>query len=558
MNVTITLDSGLGADLGPNFNLTTPGGTVTPSTATRAELLAGKLVSVSDTSTNIFVTSTGVCTNTLTINIAGITTSTSTTSTSTSTTSTTSTSTSTSTTSTTTTLAPESFSLGYHATVGWQSCYTSPTTYYGFNGDIIQNGTYLFTDILLTTKAPVGYYSNGSNYYYIPSSCNEYTFTNNLGYNANVSYTDCNSVSQTLTVYDGTTSSVVCLDTIDTLNGLTANYNGLGSCTPNTIGILESETICPTTSTSTSTTSTSTSTSTSTTSTSSTTSTTTEAPTTTSTSSTTTTEPPTSTTTSTSSTTSTTTIPLPPGETSTTTTTSTSTSTTEAPTTTSTTTQPGPCQVSLSPSNIDGPTACDNWNNVIDRTTYYALYYPCSATNSQQLYTDSGLTTLIPNGWYSNGTNYWLVAGGAGTLNSQTVCPGPTTTSTTTTSTSTSTSTSTTTLPPTVDIYISNTSLDLPIGGMTINGVAVTWISGVDFYVNDGDAGYFESYETGTQTVVISYAAHTPGQRIIFVDSNSVSTCHDTSGGASTFTITGAVITDGTQITVTAEDGICA
>jgi len=94
---------------------------------------------------------------------------------------------------------------------------------------------------------------------------------------------------------------------------------------------------------------------------------------------------------------------------------------------------------------------------------------------------------------------------------------------------------------------------------MTINSVAVTWISGVDFYLNaPNDAGYFESYETGTQTVVISYAAHTPGQRITFVDSNSVSTCHTTGGGASTFTITGATITDGTQITVTAEDGICA
>jgi hypothetical protein len=354
----------------------------------------------------------------------------------------------------------------------------------------------------------------------------------------------------------------------------------------------------------------------------------------------------------------------------------------------------------LSPSNIDGPTACDNWNNVIDRTTYYALYSGCSATNGQQLYTDSGLTTLLPNGWYSNGTNYFQVVGGNGTLTNSTACPGPTTTSTTTTSTSTSTSTttiapatftgfislvdeatacsggeyglvtvtvqggstlctatqvtslssatygnvyndfisnqtfyinrlgnvrtfqrdgaaqtgtpqaacvscptttSTTTEPPitttstteapttttttteaptttstttlaptttstttlapasTVDIYINNTSMDLPIGGMTINGVAVTWISGVDFYLNaPNDAGYFESTETGTQTVVISYAAHTPGQRIIFVDSNSVSTCHDTSGGASTFTITGAVITNGTQITVTAEDGICA
>ena len=100
--------------------------------------------------------------------------------------------------------------------------------------------------------------------------------------------------------------------------------------------------------------------------------------------------------------------------------------------------------------------------------------------------------------------------------------------------------------------------MDLPIGGMTINGVAVTWVSSVDFYVNDGDAGYFESSETGTQTVVISYAAATSGQRIIFVDSNSVSTCHTTGGGASTFTITGATITSGTTINVSAEDGICA
>jgi hypothetical protein len=130
-------------------------------------------------------------------------------------------------------------------------------------------------------------------------------------------------------------------------------------------------------------------------------------------------------------------------------------------------------------------------------------------------------------------------------------------TTTTTSTTEPPTTTTTTTAAPTVDIYINNTSMDLPIGGMTINGVAVTWVSSVDFYVNDGDAGYFESYETGTQTVVISYAAHTSGQRITFVDSNSVSTCHTTGGGASTFTITGATITDGTQITVTAEDGIC-
>jgi hypothetical protein len=100
--------------------------------------------------------------------------------------------------------------------------------------------------------------------------------------------------------------------------------------------------------------------------------------------------------------------------------------------------------------------------------------------------------------------------------------------------------------------------MDIPIGGMTINSVAVTWVSSVDFYVNANDAGYFESTEIGTYDVVISYAAHTAGQRITFVDSNGTPTCHTTGGGVGTFTITGAVITSGTQITVTAEDGICA
>jgi hypothetical protein len=363
----------------------------------------------------------------------------------------------------------------------------------------------------------------------------------------------------------------------------------------------------------------------------------------------------------------------------------TTTTTTEAPTTTTTTTVLTPCQVSLSPSNIDGATACDNWNNVIDRTVYYALYYPCSAVNSQQLYTDSGLTTLIPNGWYSDGTNYFQVVGGNGTLINSTACTGTTTTttaasttttttttagpttyqylgkatpnsadsatacstystirsyyslkstlasiavndiiydsypstptngggnwvaltvggvgdkysfqidaygvvtatggncsggttttttaastttttttSTTTTSTSTSTSTTTlgTTAAPTVDIYIGNVgSLDIPITGMTINGVAVTWFgSGPDFILSAGDNGSFTSTQIGTYDVVISYGTHTPGQRISFTDSDNVVTCQTLSGSGGTFTITNAAITAGTTISVEGLDGVC-
>jgi len=65
-NITLTLGGGLGADLGPNFNLTANVGSVTPSTATKTELTAGKSVSVDDAATQVTVTSTGTCTNGIT------------------------------------------------------------------------------------------------------------------------------------------------------------------------------------------------------------------------------------------------------------------------------------------------------------------------------------------------------------------------------------------------------------------------------------------------------------------------------------------------------------
>lgn len=110
MTVTLTLNAGLGADLGPNFNLTADVGSVTPSTATLAELLAGKNVDVDNTATQVTITSTGTCTNAATLNISGIPTTTTTTTTTTAapttTTTTTTTAAPTTTTTTTTTIAP--------------------------------------------------------------------------------------------------------------------------------------------------------------------------------------------------------------------------------------------------------------------------------------------------------------------------------------------------------------------------------------------------------------------------------------------------------------------
>jgi hypothetical protein len=505
MQILLTLNSGLGADTGPNFNLTANVGSVSPSTATKSELLAGILVTIDDTATQVMVTSVGVCTTSINISVSGITTSTttlavtsftlgydnsnfftsctnytsspqtfystvgstliegtilyddigltslssngyysdgtnwwritsgdgviySTGACATTTTTSTTTTVAPTTTSTTTTLAPTTttststttlanavFSLGYDASVGWQSCYAARTNYYSYAGDIVQNGTYLFTDITLSTKAPVGYYSDGANYYYVASICNEYTFTNTLGYDESVEYYDCSGTPQTLLVYDGTTSSAVCVDSITNLNGLTANNNGLGSCTPNSVGILQNATPCPTTST-TSTTSTSTSTtSTSTTSTST-------------------------------STTSTSTS-----------TTSTSTTTTAAPTTTTTTSGGGGTTsttttlsytpFSLTYSNTAGATACTDYATPTNRNVYYAGPGATLGTGTV-LYTTSALTTPVANGYYSNGANYWNTAANAGNLQNQTVCAGVTSSTTSTTTTQPPTTT-TTTQPPT-------------------------------------------------------------------------------------------------------------
>jgi hypothetical protein len=51
-------------------------------------------------------------------------------------------------------------------------------------------------------------------------------------------------------------------------------------------------------------------------------------------------------------------------------------------------------------------------------------YYSASSvlTNSVVVYQDSALTTVVPDNYYSNGVNNWLVTGGNGTLTTETSC----------------------------------------------------------------------------------------------------------------------------------------
>jgi hypothetical protein len=486
MNILVTLNSGLGADTGPNFNLTADVGSVTPSTATKSELLAGKFVDVNASATQITVTSTGTCTTSIVLNIVGQTTttttsaassfvlgydvsdffaacidygvspttfystsgtslgigeflysnpslstvaddgyysdgtnwwrvrfgagyiastgscSTTTTTTSTSTTqapTTTTTSTSTSTSTTTTTLAPDSFNLGYDASIGWQACYATTATYYVASGDILEIGTYLYSDIGLSTPAVDGYYSNGSNYW-------------EVAFGELISEAPCPTTSTTSTTSTSTST------------------------------------------TSTSTTSTSTSTTTSTTTAAPTTTTTTEAPTTT----TTTAAPTTTTTTAAPTTTTTTTLP---GDTTTTSTTQapTTTTTTAAPTTTTTTAAPTTTTTTAAPTTTTttaAPTTTTTTiasNSVLITPDSYAgtttscaatatlnVYYLGTLGDGVTLYTDSGLTTPFDGDgdFYKIGSNDVGRINGIGIISNYTNC------STTTTTTAAPTTTTTT------------------------------------------------------------------------------------------------------------------
>jgi hypothetical protein len=69
MNVILTLNAGLGVDLGPNFTLTANVGVVSPNTATKSELLAGKSLVINNAATNVRATSVGTCTNYIIVNL---------------------------------------------------------------------------------------------------------------------------------------------------------------------------------------------------------------------------------------------------------------------------------------------------------------------------------------------------------------------------------------------------------------------------------------------------------------------------------------------------------
>lgn len=121
----------------------------------------------------------------------------------------------------------------------------------------------------------------------------------------------------------------------------------------------------------------------------------------------------------------------------------TTTTTTAAPTTTTTTVAFYSFLLNSTDGLGTGPAACADYAS-FNRQTYYASFANGpTIQNGTFLYTDSALTTAIPDGYRSDGTTYWNFQGG------DTGDNGNPCNTTTTTSTSTTTSTTTTTAAPT-------------------------------------------------------------------------------------------------------------
>jgi hypothetical protein len=137
-----------------------------------------------------------------------------------------------------------------------------------------------------------------------------------------------------------------------------------------------------------------------------------------------------------------------------------------------------------------GNAACEDY--VATPSTYYAA--PGSTfTNGTILYTDSSLTTLAPDGFYSDGTNYCQISGGDGTLVGISPC---TLTTTTTTSTTTEASTTTTTTTSTTTLAVSCNNYNI-VGTPSIS---VEWFDcGGSFFTQTvGAGGITVCAETGT------------------------------------------------------------
>jgi hypothetical protein len=108
---------------------------------------------------------------------------------------------------------------------------------------------------------------------------------------------------------------------------------------------------------------------------------------------------------------------------------------------------------------------------------------------------------------------------------------------------------------PFTTFYIDNSSLDIIITNVTVDGNSLSNISGSGFPVYAG-SNITGEYAQGTFDVIIYYSASNSGQRIETNDSNLNFTCTNASTGSNSITLSGAAVGGG-AFQIYAYDGTC-
>jgi len=163
-----------------------------------------------------------------------------------------------------------------------------------------------------------------------------------------------------------------------------------------------------------------------------------------------------------------------------------------------------------------------------------SVYYTGTLGNGTILYFSPSLTNVFDAdgsfGWYWISGYSFQYSGG---IYNYGACPSPTL------------------------FYISNSSLDISITDVQVNGVSLYGATGAGFPVNSGDSINAYSTQLGTQNVNIFYTNSIYGQNIQGYDSNLIYYCNDTIGvGAHTAQFGGAYVGSGT-FQIYAYDGSC-
>lgn len=104
-------------------------------------------------------------------------------------------------------------------------------------------------------------------------------------------------------------------------------------------------------------------------------------------------------------------------------------------------------------------------------TTYYSYCTTGILSIGCKLFTDTGRTTAVANGFYSDGSNSYTVSGGVGEITSIFICPATTTTTAAPTTTTTAAPTTTTTAAPTTTTTAAptTTTTAAPTGRISYN-----------------------------------------------------------------------------------------